>query len=190
MSLCVYIDMNQCPCERDGSLQSVSAPNGCYREKPACYYSNCQQTRNRHSKVVEAEISIAESFCSTIDFQVPQEPLYIFSHVMSSNNSDGSILLCNNYLDCTLFDVDKVCITLSLKKLLQCCESFLQLIIPLPANIDNKYKYHQSTRKYHDAFLYCYKCAAQVTMATDSWYFSGIAWCYGDNDFINKSLCV
>lgn len=41
--------------------------------------------------------------------------------------------LCS-YLDCTLFDADKVCVTLILKKLLQSFDCFLEFIIPLPVN--------------------------------------------------------
>ena len=43
------------------------------------------------------------------------------------------------------------------------------------------------TGKYHRfvAVLYCYECAARVTMPTAT--FSGIAW-YGDNDFIVRTF--
>ena len=38
--------------------------------------------------------------------------------------------------------------------------------------------------------LYCYECTARVTMptATNEWYFSGMAWYYGDNDFIIRTF--
>jgi len=56
------------------------------------------------------------------------------------------------------------------------------------------YNYHHSTKLYQKISqvccrLYCYECAARVTMltATNEWYFSGIAWCYGDNDFIIRT---
>ena len=48
------------------------------------------------------------------------------------------------------------------------------------------YKYHHSTKLYRKisrvcCCLYCYKCAARVTMLTaTSDIFSGIAWYYGD----------
>lgn len=62
-----------------------------------------------------------------------------------SHNSFYSSLTCKNvqqpelcsYLDCTFFDVDKICVTLILKKLLQRFDCFLQFIIPLPVNNHN-----------------------------------------------------
>ena len=49
--------------------------------------------------------------------------------------------------------------------------------------------YHHKTKLYWNNWvcccLYCYECAAWVTMPTaTSDIFSGIAWYYGDNDFI------
>ena len=53
------------------------------------------------------------------------------------------------------------------------------------------YNYHHSTKLYRKISpvccrLYCYKCSARVTMpmAINQWYFSDIAWYYGDEDFI------
>ena len=76
MSSCVY--KSQCPCEQDGSLQSVCTLNGCCREESACYYTTCQQTRVRRSEVVVAEINSAESFCSTGQFLAHDSSSYTF----------------------------------------------------------------------------------------------------------------
>ena len=65
------------------------------------------------------------------------------------------------YLDCTLFDVDKVCITLFLEKLLQCYDSFLQLIIPLPANIDNNVSTTKVPENIMSVLLFCIVTNAQ-----------------------------
>ena len=42
MSLCVYVDTNLYPCERDCSLHSVCLLNAHCREESACYCAKCQ----------------------------------------------------------------------------------------------------------------------------------------------------
>ena len=89
-----------------------------------------------------------------------------YSHFQASNQKGAwyifpTFLSCNKYLDCTLFNVIKVCITLFLKKFLQSYDSFLQLVIPLPANIDNNHniqvlpKYKAITENIMYKFVAC-----------------------------------
>jgi len=56
------------------------------------------------------------------------------------------------------------------------------------------YNYDHSTKLYRKISrvccrLYCYECAARVTLPTATGdIFSGIAWCYGNNDFIIRTI--
>ena len=110
MSLCVYINTNQYSCVRDGFLQSVCPLSGHCREESACYYTKCQLNKPIKKKVVEVEISSAESFYSTSQFLV-------WGHYF-----------IGKYLHCNILQ----CVTPRMWMLVQLWDSSCMLFVALP----------------------------------------------------------
>ena len=91
---------------------TVCPLNGRCRAESACYFTECQRTRKRRSKVVEVEISSAESFCSTepvpranvthlstYKFKVARSPVFSRSTNLESKLIDFSVFLNESRLE-------------------------------------------------------------------------------------------
>ena len=85
-------------------FSTVCLLNGCYKEESTCYYTKHQWTCKRHSKVVEVEISSAESFCSTSQFLARDGSLDTFIIVKVSTQKTRRLLhklassLCSSFM--------------------------------------------------------------------------------------------